>query len=189
MKAVTATRCLGAAAMALGLNPVLARAVVSTWTGASSSAWELGANWSGGVVPNSAADTAIIDLATNTPVQISTAILLGGGTTSSLTIGDNAAASGLHIATGGSLTLTGATAGISSSKAIALEGLLEATYSPSVPPHHPPPPLSIYPVTGTGSIALLGGTIIGTGTKGAGASRFLCRGTARSETGSTSPTP
>jgi hypothetical protein len=149
------------------LNPVLARATVSTWTGLSSNAWEAGTNWSTGVFPNSATDTAIIDLATNTPVQISAAILLGGSTTTSLTIGDNAAATGLHIVSGGSLTLTGTRAGISCSKAIAIEGLLDATYSPNVPPHTPPPPISVYPVIGTGSISLRGGTINGTGTKAA----------------------
>jgi hypothetical protein len=127
----------------------------------------LAANWSGGAFPNSATDSATIDLATNNPVRIDTAILLGGGTTNSLTIGDNASPVGLHIAPGGSLTLTGATAGIVSDKMMTVEGLLIGSYSPSVPIHHPPPPLSIYPVTGTGAILLVGGTIEGAGTKGA----------------------
>ncbi len=167
MKTIGPARCLGSAAIALSVNAGLARATVSSWTGSSSSAWEIGANWSTGVAPNTSADTAIIDSGVNTPVQIGTAIVLGGSTTGSLTIGDNAAATGLRIANGGSLTLTGATAGISTNKAIAIEGLLEATYSPYVPPHHPPPPLSIYPVSGTGGITLQGGTINGAGTKGA----------------------
>jgi hypothetical protein len=167
MQSVASKRYLGATAVALALNSGWARATVSSWTGSSSNAWELGANWSSGVFPNGAADTAVIDLPTNAPVQITSGITLGGSTSSSLTIGDNAAATGLHIANGGTLTLTGATAGITSDKIIALEGLLEATYSPYVPPHHAPPPLSIYPVTGAGSITLLGGTINGTGTKGA----------------------
>lgn len=138
-----------------------------TWLGVSSNNWAQATNWSGGAYPNGSADTATINLATNNPVQISTAITLGGGTSSSLIIGDNAAATGLDIASGGSLTLTGATAGINSSKAITIEGLLVATYSPYVPPHRPPPPLSIYPISGTGSILFRGGTINGTGTKGA----------------------
>jgi hypothetical protein len=158
---------IAVAAVALSVTLLRAQTVAYTWLGASSDTWALAANWSGSAFPNSATDSATIDLATNNPVQIDTAILLGGSTNNSLTIGDNAAPIGLHIALNGSLTLTGATAGIVSNKAITVEGLLIASYSPSVPIHHPPPPLSIYPVTGTGGISLAGGTIEGAGTKGA----------------------
>lgn len=137
------------------------------WLGATSNLWTQSTNWSGGAYPNSSADTATIDLATNSPVQLNAAITLGGGTPNSLLIGSNAAPTALDILSGGSLTLTGATAGISTNQLITLAGTFTATYSPYVPPHHPPPPLSIYPVAGAGGIALRGGTINGAGTKGA----------------------
>ena len=147
--------------LVLSLAPLSTLATTYTWLGTSSNAWELAANWSGGTYPNNAADMAAIDLATNNPVQISTAVLLGGSASNSLTIGDNAGTTGLDIASAGSLTLTGTAAGISSNKIVTIEGLLIASYSPGG--HNPP--MRVYPISGTGSIALRGGTIDGTGTR------------------------
>jgi len=72
---------------------------LATWTGATSTAWALGSNWSGGVVPSATDDVTIPAGLTNYPV-VSTA----APTARTVTVSTGAS---LAVANGGTLTLTG----------------------------------------------------------------------------------
>ena len=113
----------------LMLVPASVQATAYTWTGTTSSAWNVTTNWSGGTFPNAYTDTATLGtVITNTPVSLTTTALLGGGGTV-LTLSNVAgSATGLDIAaTTGILGMQGNIVLSSSStngRKITIEGIL-----------------------------------------------------------------
>ena len=148
------------------LVPGTVNAAVYTWrSNASSNAWN-GSNWDIAGFPNAATSQAVINTASQNPVQITngTSITLGSSVVgdTALTIGNSAGSTALNIASGGTLAITGATStnlnGISNNKTITIGGTLSNSLSGATTRH--------YSISGTGGISLQGGTITATGTRG-----------------------
>ncbi len=146
------------------LVPLSASATVYTWTGATSSAWNLSTNWSGGTFPNATTDQATINVATSNPVSLTTTASVGGtgiGPSGDLNyalfIDSTAGATGLDIgATTGILQMLG---GIYNSKIITIEGTLR-NQTTTASGSHP------FIINGPGSLTLAGGTITSNNTHG-----------------------
>ena len=136
--------------LALSLLPVTAHATSYTWTGTTSSAWNVNSNWGGTGFPNAYTDQATIPSAgANRPVSLSTTALLGGGGTA-LTI--SGASSGttsnsLDITSTGLLGMQGGIS-IGSRRTLTIEGTLRNDAASSGTTY-----------TITGSPTLNGGTI------------------------------
>jgi hypothetical protein len=146
------------------LVPLSASATAYTWSGATSNAWNLSTNWSGGTFPNATTDQATINISTHNPISLTTTASVGGtgiGPSGDLTyalfIDSTAGPTALDIgATTGILQMLG---GIYNSEIITLEGTLR-NQTTTTSGSHP------FSLNGPGSLTLAGGTITSNNTHG-----------------------
>ena len=112
-----------------GIAAPTAQATAFTWSGTTSNAWNLNANWGGSGFPNAYTDTATIGtVITNTPVSLSTTALLGVASGSALTLSNVAgSATGLDITSTGTLGMQGGitlSSSTTNGRKITIEGIL-----------------------------------------------------------------